>query len=153
MTVEIPLTNLPLTDFQIHQLTFGVTREISIHDGAIESDKVSVPGGEAENSAELRENTQTDTGAVTGEAVLSIHKQKDSGLGWYIAGLMFRARPAWTFFMTLFFALMTFAVFAFLGTVIANLDDTHTAQARKLLHALAAKRQIIYLNCHSSRNM
>ncbi|MBR4290107.1 MAG: AAA family ATPase [Oscillospiraceae bacterium] len=34
-----------------------------------------------------------------------------------------------------------------------NLDDTHMAQARKLLQKIASERQILYLTCHSSRKM
>ena len=34
-----------------------------------------------------------------------------------------------------------------------NLDDIHMEKARKLLHALAPERQILYLTCHSSRTI
>lgn len=44
----------------------------------------------------------------------------------YIAGLQLKARPVWAGLMLLFFALSAFAVFAFLGTFLVNLDDTST---------------------------
>ena len=43
-----------------------------------------------------------------------------------IASLQLRSRPVWSTLVLLFFALTAFAVFAFLGTFIVNLDDTAT---------------------------
>lgn len=42
-------------------------------------------------------------------------------------------------------------MFVILDDPFVNLDDTHTEQARQLLHKLASGRQILYLTCHSSR--
>lgn len=61
-------------------------------------------------------------------------KEKESGaqssgkarLGFYTARLQTGARPVWSAVMLLFFALTAFAVFAFLGTFIVNLDDSNT---------------------------
>jgi hypothetical protein len=47
-------------------------------------------------------------------------------LGFYTARLQIGARPVWSSIMLLFFALTAFAVFAFLGTFIVNLDDSST---------------------------
>ena len=44
-------------------------------------------------------------------------------------------------------------MFVILDDPFVNLDDAHTAQACKLLRRLAAERQILYLTCHSSRNV
>lgn len=48
------------------------------------------------------------------------------GLSLYTALLQLTSRPVWSSIMLLFFALTAFAVFAFLGTFIVNLDDTST---------------------------
>lgn len=48
------------------------------------------------------------------------------GLSLYTARLQMSARPVWSAIMLVFFALTAFGVFAFLGTFIVNLDDTHT---------------------------
>ena len=44
-------------------------------------------------------------------------------------------------------------VFIILDDPFVNLDDAHTMQAQKLLQKLATRRQILYLTCHSSRNI
>lgn len=44
-------------------------------------------------------------------------------------------------------------VFMILDDPFVNLDDTHTAQALKLLRSLSKERQILYLTCHSSRTL
>lgn len=44
----------------------------------------------------------------------------------YVARLQQRSRPVWSSFLVVFFALTAFAVFAFLGTLIVNLDDSFT---------------------------
>lgn len=51
---------------------------------------------------------------------------KRKKLGFYTARLQIGARPVWSSIMLLFFALTAFAVFAFLGTFIVNLDDSST---------------------------
>ena len=55
-----------------------------------------------------------------------IRKKRIRGLSLYTARLQMSARPVWSTIMLVFFALTAFAVFAFLGTFIVNLDDTHT---------------------------
>jgi len=47
-------------------------------------------------------------------------------LGFYVARLQQRSRPVWSAFLAVFFAMTAFAVFAFLGTLIVNLDDSGT---------------------------
>lgn len=47
-------------------------------------------------------------------------------VGLYVAHLQQRSRPIWSTLLTIFFALTAFAVFAFLGTLIVNIDDTST---------------------------
>ena len=44
-------------------------------------------------------------------------------------------------------------VFVILDDPFVNLDDKHTAQAKKLLTVLSCERQILYLTCHSSRTI
>ena len=44
-------------------------------------------------------------------------------------------------------------MFVILDDPFVNLDDDHTAEARRLLQKLATGRQILYLSCHSSRAM
>lgn len=51
---------------------------------------------------------------------------KTRPLSYYIAALQLKARPVWSILVLLFFALSAFAVFAFLGTFLVNLDDTST---------------------------
>lgn len=55
-----------------------------------------------------------------------MEKRKQRKLSPQIALLQLRSRPVWTSLVLLFFALTAFAVFAFLGTFIVNLDDTPT---------------------------
>ena len=51
---------------------------------------------------------------------------KGRSLSPYISRLQLTSRPVWSTLVLLFFALTAFAVFAFLGTFIVNLDDTST---------------------------
>lgn len=84
------------------------TRRIVLQDGRVTMDAI------------LRESPavpEEKKGAVP------VHKKELSG---YIAGVQLRARPVWCSIMALFFALTAFAVFAFLGTFIVNLDDSRT---------------------------
>lgn len=94
-----------------------VTRRISIHGGRVRGD------------VQLREGYEEKTGkeSIVEIKAESVKKSKKNlGLGWYVSRLQMRARPAWTGFMGLFFALTAFAVFAFMGTFIVSLDDTST---------------------------
>lgn len=85
------------------------TRRITVQDGTVSADVV------------LRE-------APVSDAVISAPKRDahSKGLSLYTAGLQISSRPVWTGMMAAFFALTAFAVFAFLGTFLVNLDDTHT---------------------------
>lgn len=87
-----------------------VSRRIVLRDGVVVSDVNLRPAAEAREphrAAPKQEGT----------------RQK---LGLYTARLQTGARPVWSTLMLLFFALTAFAVFAFLGTLIVNLDDSHT---------------------------
>ncbi len=59
-------------------------------------------------------------------SVKTVRSKAIKGISLYTAALQMSARPVWSAIMFLFFALTAFAVFAFLGTFIVNLDDTHT---------------------------
>ena len=84
-----------------------VTRHVVIQDGRIAMD------------------TQLRPAAAVAEAP---RKQQKKGkvLSPYIARLQLGGRPVWSTLVLAFFALTAFAVFAFLGTFIVNLDDTST---------------------------
>lgn len=92
-----------------------VTRNIELHDGEIVKD-VCV---ESENA----EQTATEAAVEEQEKAT---KNRTGKLAAYVAGLQTKARPVWTALMLLFFSLTAFAVFAFLGSFIAALDDTGT---------------------------
>lgn len=53
-------------------------------------------------------------------------KKSRKPLSAYVAGLQMGGRPVWSLLVGAFFALTAFAVFAFLGTYLVNLDDTST---------------------------
>ncbi len=55
-----------------------------------------------------------------------IEKKKHRALSPYVAHIQCAGRPIWTAMMALFFAVTSFAVFAFLGVFISSLDDTNT---------------------------
>lgn len=141
-----------------------VTRQITLHDGTIESDtllesehlkSISEKPGAADMFLSKKSSSAADTSLLEKPATADTSLSKESisaadtslsvdpslktdsvnnlqtaknqtRLGWYIARLQLRARPAWTFFMTVFFVLTAFAVFTFLGTFIISLDDTST---------------------------
>lgn len=84
------------------------TRRISLQDGKVTLD------------AALAAKPETETPAPA--AV----RRQDRALSPYITGLQITGRPVWSVLAGLFFALTAFAVFAFLGTFIVNLDDTST---------------------------
>lgn len=83
-----------------------VTRHVVIQDGQVAMDMVLRPA-----------YTVTDN---------TVQKREQRKLSPRIALLQLRSRPVWTSLVLLFFALTSFAVFAFLGTFIVNLDDTST---------------------------
>lgn len=85
------------------------TRRITIQDGTVAADVT------------LRDRESP-------ESTLPAPKRdvRSRGLSLYTAGLQVSSRPVWTGMMAAFFALTAFAVFAFLGTFLVNLDDTPT---------------------------
>ena len=83
------------------------TRHIKLQDGIISSDTVLRP---YEESADVPIRKRT----------------VPKGLSLYTAFLQIGSRPVWSSVMLLFFALTAFAVFAFLGTFLMNLDDSST---------------------------
>lgn len=82
------------------------TRRIGLKDGRVAQDAELAPKAEAA----AREPAVREKRAISA----------------YIAGLQIGGRPVWSVLVGLFFALTAFAVFAFLGTFIVNLDDTST---------------------------
>ena len=87
-----------------------VSRRIVLRDGVVVSDVNLRPANEV-----LEPHRATPKQAAA--------KRK---LGLYTARLQTGARPVWSTLMLVFFALTAFAVFAFLGTFIVNLDDSST---------------------------
>ncbi len=89
---------------------------------------------EAEGYATRRINLQD--GRITQDAVLrELYEPEEAAapevrskkpLSFYVSRLQMTGRPVWCSFVFLFFALTAFAVFAFLGTFIVNLDDANT---------------------------
>ena len=84
------------------------TRHITLQDGVVASDVNLRPQTEPESAAPIRK------------------RSAPKGLSLYTSFLQISSRPVWSAIMLLFFALTAFATFAFLGTFIANLDDTPT---------------------------
>lgn len=85
------------------------TRHITVRDGVIASDVVLRP---------VRECTQEPEGEKT--------PQSAEGLSFYTAALQIGSRPIWTVVTLLLFTLTAFAMFAFAGTFVVNLDDAFT---------------------------
>ena len=83
-----------------------VTRHIVIQEGQISMDMPLRPASEVKEKPAPKRQRQK--------------------LSPQIAVLQLRSRPVWSTLVLLFFALTAFAVFAFLGTFIVNLDDTST---------------------------
>lgn len=63
----------------------------------------------------------------------------------YVARLQQRSRPVWSSFLVLFFALTAFAVFAFLGTLIVNLDDSSTRPYDSSIFKNGDKERIVVI--------
>lgn len=95
-----------LVTHEFSEVAHTATRHIILQDGKVVMD------------APLREPYQPGV----------FQKQPRSGkpVSFYVARLQQRSRPVWSSFVALFFALTAFAVFAFLGTLIVNLDDSGT---------------------------
>ena len=84
------------------------TRHITMQDSVVSADVT------------LRDAVQTELPAP------ERRRAAPKGLSPYTALLQVTSRPVWSSIMLTFFALTAFAVFAFLGTFIVNLDDTGT---------------------------
>lgn len=89
-----------------------VTRRVVLRDGVVVSDVNLRPAVAVEEEP----HRAAPGGSAAGR----------KRLGLYTARLQMGARPIWSTLMLVFFALTAFAVFAFLGTLIVNLDDSHT---------------------------
>lgn len=100
-----------------------VTRHVELHDGEVVKD-VYMDSEPAE--APVEEKDATEQGNVAEPSDKKIAKSKTGRLAAYVARLQTKARPVWTALMLLFFSLTSFAVFAFLGSFIAAMDDTST---------------------------
>lgn len=87
----------------------SVTRHITVRDGTIASDVMLRPARACEAEPE-REKVSRNTG----------------GLSFYTAALQIGSRPVWTAVTLFFFTLTAFAMFAFAGTFVVNLDDAFT---------------------------
>lgn len=83
------------------------TRRIALQDGRVSMDAALRPPLEAPAAQIQRE-------------------KKNRSLSFYVSRLQLTGRPVWGSFVLLFFALTAFAVFAFLGTFLVNLDDADT---------------------------
>lgn len=95
---------------EFEEVADTATRRIIIQDGIVAADiPLRSPKPAAEN----------DSSPVPG-------RKHHKGLSLYTALLQMTARPVWTTIMLTFFTLTAFAVFAFLGTFIVNIDDTPT---------------------------
>lgn len=81
--------------------------------------KITVRGGMVESDVRLREPEK----ATPREPV---KKGEGRNLSLYTAKLQMGSRPVWTVAMVFFFTLTAFAMFAFLGTFVVNLDDNFT---------------------------
>lgn len=84
------------------------TRHIAIQDGQVVTDAPLRPAAEPKSS------------------LTSPGPKKKQKLSPYVARLQLSGRPVWSTLVLLFFALTAFAVFAFLGTFVVNVDDTNT---------------------------
>ncbi len=82
------------------------TRHIVLRDGLVVTDTALRPANEP--------------GAIR------TPQRKKRSLSLYVAGLQTGSRPVWAASVAVFFTLTAFAVFAFLGVFIINLDDTST---------------------------
>ncbi len=95
-----------LITHDFHECRDFVTRHISLQDGKLIAD------------ARLRSAPEIP------EAAPRPREHKDLSL--YTARLQTKSRPMWAAVVLLFLTLTAFAVFAFLGSFIVALDDTHT---------------------------
>ncbi len=83
------------------------TRRITLQDGVVSAD------------TQLRERYEQKQAEPA-------PKKPQKALSAYVSAIQISSRPMWSALVLTFFALTAFAVFAFLGTFIVNLDDTNT---------------------------
>lgn len=102
---ESKLVILITHDF--HEAEHCATRRIALQDGRVTMDAALRPRSAPEPMSAGKE-------------------RKKRALSVYVSRLQLTGRPVWCSFVLLFFALTAFAVFAFLGTFIVNLDDADT---------------------------
>ncbi len=100
------------------------TRRIILSDGLVVQD---IPLRDPEEPAPLR----------------GAQRKQKRALSLYVAGLQTGSRPIWATTVAAFFALTAFAVFAFLGVFIINLDDTSTYQYDAKTFPNGSKERII----------
>ena len=103
-----------------------VSRKITLRDGVVTADVTLRPSQEVAQQ-------------------LKQVGQKKKGLGLYTAGLQMGSRPVWSTIMMAFFAMSAFAVFAFLGTFIVNLDDSNTRIYDNSAFRNGAKERIVVM--------
>ena len=96
-----------LITHDFHEAEHCATRRIALQDGKVTMDAPLRPREMPEPEKPRKET-------------------KKRPLSGYVSRLQLTGRPVWGSFVLLFFALTAFAVFAFLGTFIVNLDDAHT---------------------------
>ena len=85
-----------------------VTRRITLNDGLVVSDTLMRPANKP------------------GTINVPSGKKRKKGIDLYIAGLQMKSRPVWSAIAAVVFSLSAFAVFAFLGVFIINIDDAFT---------------------------
>ncbi|MBR3705249.1 MAG: ATP-binding cassette domain-containing protein, partial [Oscillospiraceae bacterium] len=103
------------------------TRHITLQDSVVSSDVALRPAAAAKNAAPAPVRKRT----------------APRGLSLYTSFLQVSSRPVWSCIMLTFFALTAFAVFAFLGTFIVNLDDTNTRIYDKAAFRNGDKERIV----------
>ena len=95
-----------LITHDFHEAKAYATRRIQLQDGQVTADAQLQPAEECENADSAQ--------------------QKAGKLDLFTARLQIAGRWVWSSLVLLFFTLTAFGVFAFLGTLIVNLDDTST---------------------------
>ena len=103
------------------------TRHIALQDGQIVMDAPLQPCAEATTPTHAPRHTRK-------------HK-----LSPYVTRLQLSGRPVWSVLVLLFFTLTAFAVFAFLGTFVVNIDDTNTRVYDSTAFPNGARTRIVIL--------
>ncbi len=108
-----------LADAAKERLVILITHEFSEAE-AYATRRIILRDGRVITDAALRPAYSADTNICSRTA------KQPRGLARAVTALSLRARPVWVAIMCIFFSLIAFSVFAFLGTFIAALDDTDT---------------------------